>query len=78
MVKVVNTDESSELKLCETPFVFQKEKYLVDSKQNKIISLYSTFKFLKEKYGLKNKRKNRIDCMIKKLKQSIEMLYMKQ
>ena len=62
------TDDSSELKLCETPFIYHKEKYLVDSKQNKIISLYSTFKFLKEKYGLKNKRKNRIDCIIKKVK----------
>ena len=30
------TDESSELKLCETPFIYKKEKYLVDSKQNKI------------------------------------------
>ena len=64
----LNTDESSELKLCETPFIYKKEKYLVDSKQNKIISLYSTFKFLKEKYGLNNKRKNRIDCIIKKVK----------
>jgi hypothetical protein len=64
----LNTDESSELKLCETHFIYKKEKYLVDSKQNKIISLYSTFKFLKEKYGLNNKRKNRIDCIIKKVK----------
>ena len=64
-----NSDEStSELKFYETPFIYQKEKYLVDSNQNKIISLYSTFKLLKEKYGLKNKRKNRIDCIIKKAK----------
>ena len=64
-----NSDEStSELKYCEIPFIYKKEKYLVDSNQNKIISLYSTFKFLKEKFGLKNKRKNRIDCIIKKAK----------
>jgi len=65
----INTDDTtSELKLCQIPFIYQKEKYLVDSEQNKIISLYSTFKYLKEKYGLKNKRKNRIDCIIKKVK----------
>lgn len=65
----INTDDTtSELKLFQIPFVYQKEKYLVDSEQNKIISLYSTFKYLKEKYGLKNKRKNRIDCIIKKVK----------
>ena len=64
-----NSDEStSELKYCDIPFIYKKEKYLVDSNQNKIISLYSTFKFLKEKFGLKNKRKNRIDCIIKKAK----------
>ena len=64
-----NSDEStSELKFCDTPFIYKKEKYLVDSNQNRIISLYSTFKFLKEKFGLKNKRKNRIDCIIKKAK----------
>ena len=64
-----NSDEStSELKFCDTPFIYKKEKYLVDSNQNRIISLYSTFKFLKEKFGLKYKRKNRIDCIIKKAK----------
>ena len=64
-----NSDEStSELKFCDIPFIYKKEKYLVDSNQNRIISLYSTFKFLKEKFGLKNKRKNRIDCIIKKAK----------
>lgn len=64
-----NSDEStSELKFCDTPFIYKKEKYLVDSNQNRIISLYSTFKLLKEKFGLKNKRKNRIDCIIKKAK----------
>jgi hypothetical protein len=61
-------DTLSEVKLCDTPFICHKEKYLVDSDNNKIISLYSTFKFLKEKYGLKNTRKNRIDCIIKKVK----------
>ena len=61
-------DTLSEIKLCDTPFICHKEKYLVDSDNNKIISLYSTFKFLKEKYGLKNTRKNRIDCIIKKVK----------
>ena len=61
-------DTLSEVKLCDTPFICHKEKYLVDSDNNRIISLYSTFKFLKEKYGLKNTRKNRIDCIIKKVK----------
>ena len=61
-------DTLSEIKLCDTPFICHKEKYLVDSDNNRIISLYSTFKFLKEKYGLKNTRKNRIDCIIKKVK----------
>ena len=65
----LNTDDTTcEFKLCQIPFIYQKEKYLVDIEQNKIISLYSTFKYLKEKYGLKNKRKNRIDCIIKKVK----------
>ena len=65
----LNTDDTTcEFKLCQIPFIYQKEKYLVDFEQNKIISLYSTFKYLKEKYGLKNKRKNRIDCIIKKVK----------
>ena len=65
----INTDDTTcEFKLCQIPFIYQKEKYLVDIEQNKIISLYSTFKYLKEKYGLKNKRKNRIDCIIKKVK----------
>ena len=65
----INTDDTTcEFKLCQIPFIYQKEKYLVDIEQNKIISLYSTFKYLKEKYGLNNKRKNRIDCIIKKVK----------
>jgi hypothetical protein len=65
----INSDEtSSEIKLCEIPFIYKKEKYLVDNEQNKIISLYATFKYLKEKYGLKNTRKYRIDCIIKKVK----------
>ena len=63
------TDDSiSEIKLCESPFIFQKEKYLVDKEKNEIISLYSTFKYIKEKYNIKNSRKNRIDCIIKKVK----------
>ena len=63
------TDDSiSENKLCESPFIYQKEKYLVDKEKNEIISLYSTFKYLKEKYNIKNSRKNRIDCIIKKVK----------
>ena len=65
---IYSDDSTSEIKLCEIPFIYQKEKYLVDIDQNKIISLYSTFKFLKRKYGLKNERKNRIDCLIKKVK----------
>jgi len=65
---IYSDDTTSEIKLCDTPFIYKKEKYLVDSEQNKIISLYSTFKYLKEKYGLKNMRKNRIDCIIKKVK----------
>lgn len=63
------TDEStSEIKLCESPFIYQKEKYLVDKEKMEIISLYSTFKYLKEKYNIKNSRKNRMDCIIKKIK----------
>jgi len=62
-------DEStSEIGLCESPFVYQKEKYLVDKEKKEIISLYSTFKYLKEKYGIENSRKNRMDCLIKKIK----------
>ena len=67
-ITIYSDDSTSEIKLCEIPFIYQKEKYLVDIDQNKIISLYSTFKFLKRKYGLKNERKNRIDCLIKKVK----------
>jgi hypothetical protein len=63
------TDEStSEIKLCESPFIYQKEKYLVDKEKKEIISLYSTFKYLKEKYNINNSRKNRMDCIIKKVK----------
>ena len=65
---IYSDETSSEVKLCDIPFIYQKEKYLVDIDQNKIISLYSTFKYLKRKYGLKNERKNRIDCIIKKVK----------
>ena len=62
-------DEStSEIGLCESPFIYQKEKYLVDKEKKEIISLYSTFKYLKEKYGIENSRKNRMDCLIKKIK----------
>ena len=59
---------TSEIKLCESPFIYQKEKYLVDKEKMEIISLYSTFKYLKEKYNIKNSRKNRMDCIIKKIK----------
>ena len=63
------TDEStSEIKLCESPFIYQKEKYLVDKEKKEIRSLYSTFKYLKEKYNINNSRKNRMDCIIKKVK----------
>jgi len=65
---ISSDDSTSEIKFCDTPFIYHKEKYLVDRDKNKIISLYSTFKCLKEKYGLKNTRKNRIDCIIKKVK----------
>ena len=65
---IYSDETTSEIKLCDIPFIYKKEKYLVDSEQNKIISLYSTFKYLKEKYGLKDMRKNRIDCIIKKVK----------
>lgn len=65
---IYTDDSTSEIKYCDTPFIYHKEKYLVDRDKNKIISLYSTFKCLKEKYGLKNTRKNRIDCIIKKVK----------
>ena len=33
-----------------------------------MVSLYSTFKYLKEKYNIKNSRKNRMDCIVKKIK----------
>ena len=38
-------ESTSEIGLCESPFVYQKEKYLVDKENKEIISLYSTFKF---------------------------------
>ena len=65
---IYSDETTSEIKLCDIPFIYKKEKYLVDSEQNKIISLYSTFKYLKEKYGIENSRKNRMDCLIKKIK----------
>ena len=65
---IYTDDTTSEIKFCDIPFIYHKEKYLVDSDNNQIISLYSTFKYLKEKLGLKNTRKNRIDCIIKKVK----------
>lgn len=65
---IYSDETTSEIKLCDIPFIYKKEKYLVDIEKNKIISLYSTFKYLKEKYGVKNMRKNRIDCIIKKVK----------
>ena len=61
-------ESTSEVKLCESPFIYQKEKYLVDQEKKEIVSLYSTFKYLKEKYNIKNSRKNRIDCIVKKIK----------
>ena len=67
-ISICTEESTSDLKLCETPFIYQKEKYLVDKEKNEIISLYSTFKYLKEKYDIDNKRKNRMDCIIKKVK----------
>ena len=61
-------DSTSEIKLCESPFIYHKEKYLIDKEKKEIISLYTTFKYLKEKYCIKNSRKNRMDCIIKKVK----------
>lgn len=61
-------DSTSEVKLSEEPFIFQKEKYLFDKEKNEIISLYSTFKYLKSKYNIKNIRKNKLDCIVKKIK----------
>ena len=61
-------ESTSEVKLCESPFIYQKEKYLVEQEKKEIVSLYSTFKYLKEKYGIENSRKNRMDCLIKKIK----------
>ena len=61
-------ESTSEVKLCESPFIYQKEKYLVDQEKKEIVSLYSTFKYLKEKYNIKNSRKNRMDCIVKKIK----------
>ena len=65
---ISSDDTTAEIKLCESPFIYHKEKYLVDSEQKKVLSLYSTFRYLKVKYQLKNKRKNRIDCLVKKVK----------
>ena len=65
---ICTDDSTSEIKLCESPFIYQKEKYLVDKEKKEIISLYSTFKYLKEKYKIKNSRKNKMDCIIKKVK----------
>jgi hypothetical protein len=65
---ICTDDSTSEIKLCESPFIYQKEKYLVDKEKKEIISLYSTFKYLKEKYNIKNSRKNKMDCIIKKVK----------
>ena len=67
-ISICTEDSTSDIKLCESPFIYQKEKYLVDKDKNEIISLYSTFKYLKEKYSIENKRKNRMDCIIKKAK----------
>ena len=53
-------DSTSEIKLCESPFIYHKEKYLIDKEKNEIISLYTTFKYLKEKYCIKNSRKKKI------------------
>ena len=61
-------ESTSEVKLCESPFIYHKEKYLVDQEKKEIVSLYSTFKYLKEKYNIKNSRKNRMDCIVKKIK----------
>lgn len=64
-----NTEESIELlKLCESKFVYNKNRYLEDKNHNKILSLYSTFKFLRTQFKLENTRKNQIGCLIKKVK----------
>ena len=66
----VNSDDtSSEMKCAtSTPLVSQNDKEIGKIKKMKIISFYSSFKNLKEKYGLNNRRRNRIDCIIKKVK----------
>lgn len=61
-------EEKSELKLYDYTSVYNGEKDLVDKSQNKMVSLYSTFKYLRNKYNLENSRKNQIDCLVKKVK----------
>ena len=65
-----NSQDSSSLDvfICDAPFICNNEKFLVDTINNKIISFYSTFKFLKFKYQIKNTRRNQIDCLIKRIK----------
>ena len=41
---------------------------LIDENKEKIISLYSKYKYLCHKYGVENNRKNRIDILLKKVK----------
>lgn len=64
-----DTDESTDLiKLCESPLIYNKEKYLIDRNQNKILTIYSTFKCLRTEFKLENSRKNQIGCLVKKVK----------
>ena len=62
------TNNSFDLQICDSPFICNNEKFLVDTINNKIISFYSTFKYLKFKYKIKNSRRNQIDCLIKRIK----------
>ena len=64
-----NQDSNSlDVSICDAPFICNNEKFLVDTINNKIISFYSTFKYLKFKYHIKNTRRNQIDCLIKRIK----------
>ena len=62
------TPQIQDISINESLFMFNNGKIFVNRINNKGISFYSIFKFLKFKYEIKNSRRNQIDCLIKRVK----------
>lgn len=68
LVKNKIHEQKPVLKVYNYLSIYNDGKSFTDINQNQMVSLYSTFKYLRNKYNLENSRKNQIDCLVKKVK----------